>query len=136
MKILGVGEKLPVRSRSIDRVISAFALRNLSDRSGTFLEIYRVLTHGGIGTVIEFSPTESNSVWNPMTIYIKFLLPLFGGILANDLDAYRYLSRTILAFAPPEALVAELTRTGFSNIRSKRLIGGVAVLYTFQKSDG
>ncbi len=136
LQIQGVGEKLPVRSESINRIISAFVLRNLSDRASAFLELHRALAQQGRGALIDFSPPQTKSLWNPINFYLKFILPVAGGILAYDFDAYRYLSRTVLKFPQPDRIEEELAQAGFSVIRSRRLIGGVAVLYTFQKLDG
>lgn len=133
--IQGVGEKLPVRSESIDRVVSAFVLRNLSDRRASFQEIHRVLAKGGLGAVIDFSPPVKGALWHPVNLFLRYVLPLAGGILANDFDAYKYLSRTILAFPAPYQVEKELIETGFCNVRFRRLIGGVAVLYGFRKLD-
>ncbi len=130
--IRGVGEKLPIRSASIDRVVSAFVLRNLRDRESVFDEITRVLVNGGKGALIDFSPPGTRMLGYPVYIYIKYILPLIGGILASDFEAYKYLSRTILAFPQPEVIRLELINANLKNVRARRLMGGVTVLYTFE----
>lgn len=134
-RIRCVGEKLPIGSGRIDRVLSAFVLRNLTDRLQTFRECFRVLKSGGRGAFIDFSTLCNGSMWNPVNVHLKFVLPVIGGLLSGDIAAYRYLSRTIMAFPQPSTIYKELAEAGFTNISYKRLFGGVAVLYTFMRID-
>jgi len=135
-KIVGYGENIPIKDASVNRIMSAFVLRNLSDRSSTFSELNRILKPGGRGVVMDFSPPE-RTIWGGMAYaFIKYGIPGLGGLISGDFPAYRYLSRTILAFPKPEVIAEELKTAGFSSVRYRRLIGGVNVLYSFRKVDG
>jgi len=133
-RMTGVGEQLPLKSASIDRVTSAFVLRNLQSRSATFREIARALKPGGLGALMDFSPGRG---WFGFfaNLYLRWMIPALGGLLAGDLQAYRYLSRTILAFPAPEVICDELRSAGLVEVRQRRLVGAVNVLYTFRKTD-
>jgi len=133
LAVKAVGENLPIASVSIERVVSAFVLRNLQSRIATFTEIERVLVDGGRGALIDFSPPGWKSLLNPLNLYLKYVLPILGGLISGDFEAYKYLSRTIMEFPQPAVIESELTSSGLKRVASKRLIGHVAVLYTFEK---
>ena len=46
---------IPLIDNSVDRVITAFGLRNFSDKSKALSEIYRILRPGGKCVILEFS---------------------------------------------------------------------------------
>jgi len=134
-RIRAVGEELPFRQVSFDAVISAYVLRNLSDRAESFRQIKRILKPGGRGTVIEFSFFEAGLVGFLANLFVRYGIVPIGGILSGDFPAYRYLRRTILSFPKPAGIVAELHEAGLSNIDYRRLPGAAAVLYTFSRND-
>jgi len=126
-------EELPFRPGSFDAVVSAFALRNLSDRQAAIGEMDRVLGAGGRGALTDFSPPKGGLWGGLMRLYLQIILPHWGGLLSGDREAYRYLSRTIFAFPSPEAIVREIASQQLDDVRFRRLTGVVAVLYTFRK---
>lgn len=135
-RIIGMGEELPLKGGKVERVVSAFVLRNVSDRRAAFREVERVLARGGKGALIDFSPPHRSPLGLVVSLYVRYGIPLVGGVISGDPDAYRYLSRTILDFPSPEIVAGELVATGLEGVNWRRLGGGVAVLYTFRKRDG
>ncbi len=133
--VLGAAETLPFLDGSVDRIASAFAVRNFSDRHRAFGEFNRVLVPGGRGAVLEFSPPQDGLPGSVAALYVRVLIPFIGGWISGDPDAYSYLARTIMAFPSPGEIVAELKSAGFENVIAQRLIGGVTVLYTFDRPD-
>ncbi len=132
----GAGEMLPLRNASVDRVTSAFVLRNLRDRMTTFIEIKRVLKPRGVGAIMDFSPPESD-IWGKVALlYIRLGIPLIGRVVTGDAEDYRYLSETILDFPSPETITGEMIQAGLTDVRYRRLMGGVNILYTFRKAGG
>jgi demethylmenaquinone methyltransferase/2-methoxy-6-polyprenyl-1,4-benzoquinol methylase len=133
--IAGVSESLPFRSDSIDRITSAFAIRNFQDRSAAFIEFFRVMRSGAHGSALEMSRPANSLIGIPARWYIRWLVPIIGTLISGDRKAYKYLSYTVLHFPYPEVIVDELRTAGFTNIKGRRLIGGVTALYTFRKPD-
>jgi demethylmenaquinone methyltransferase/2-methoxy-6-polyprenyl-1,4-benzoquinol methylase len=134
-RLIGMGEALPLKSESIDRIASAYVLRNLTDRRTVFDEVHRLLRSGGKGAIIDFSPPGPSILSPILKLVVKVWIPVVGGLLSGEYSAYRYLSRTILAFPSPETIANELEDAGFSSVSHVRLRGGLAVLYTFEKHD-
>lgn len=52
--VAGVGERLPVRTASVDRAVVVDALHHATDQDLVFSEIHRVLKPGGVAVVEEF----------------------------------------------------------------------------------
>jgi len=132
-RIIGIGETLPFPDNSFDRVISAFVLRNLTDRATTFREIQRVLKPGGQGGILEMSPPDNPLLKTGARTYIKHIVPAIGSVVSGDSAAYKYLAGSIMNFPLPGVIVGELQNAGLANVEATRLIGGVTVFYRFSK---
>lgn len=52
--VAGVGERLPVRTSTIDRAVMVDALHHAEDQDAVFRELHRVLRPGGVGVIEEF----------------------------------------------------------------------------------
>lgn len=135
-RVKAVGESLPIRAASIDRVSGAFVLRNLSDRAAAFREVCRVLKPGAVGALMDFSRPPAGLMGWMAKIYIGRVIPALGSLIARDKTAYQYLAQTILAFPPPEVIAAEMVEAGLSEVRFRRLFGQVNILYTFTSPRG
>jgi demethylmenaquinone methyltransferase/2-methoxy-6-polyprenyl-1,4-benzoquinol methylase len=131
--ILGQAEFMPFRARAADRLVAAFAIRNFADRSLVLKEFFRVLAPGGMGVIIEFSRPKPNLWGRCASTYVRWIIPLVGGIVSGDRAAYRYLTDSIMRFPLPEGMVAELEGAGFVSVSARRLTGGIAVLYQFRR---
>jgi demethylmenaquinone methyltransferase/2-methoxy-6-polyprenyl-1,4-benzoquinol methylase len=57
-------------------------------------------------------------------------MPLAGKILAGTREAYVYLPESIRKFPPPEELTRILREIGFIRVTVRRLMNGIAVIYT------
>ena len=109
---VGNAEDIPFPEGSFDLVSVAFGLRNFSEREKTISEIHRVLKQGGILLLLEFSRNESflgKLAW----FYTKGVIPVIGGILTGNREAYNHLWRSIEAFPSPEELSREFEKRGF-----------------------
>lgn len=124
----GDGMALHLPDATFDVVTIAFGLRNMSDRGQALREMRRVLRPGGLVLVLEFS--QPARWFKPFYyFYLQRLLPLIGGRLTGDAEAYRYLNSSIQAFPTRAALEGELRSAGFQRVSSSALTGCTVALH-------
>lgn len=127
--ILGSAEQIPFPDASFDAVTIAFGLRNFDHRAACLQEIRRVLKPGGRLAVLEFA-VPKNPLWRALYLfYFKHAMRLVGKAVGSG-DAYGYLVDSVLAFPRYEALCAEFTAAGFTDVRYEMYSGGIAVCYS------
>jgi demethylmenaquinone methyltransferase/2-methoxy-6-polyprenyl-1,4-benzoquinol methylase len=120
---------LPLRSGSTDAVTITFGIRNVADVAAALVEMSRVLRPGGRVLILEFGLP---SVWllrRLYLLYFRYVLPLLGGLISGDSDAYRYLNRTVESFPYGEQFCALLRGAGFTQVAAQPLTFGVVYLY-------
>jgi demethylmenaquinone methyltransferase/2-methoxy-6-polyprenyl-1,4-benzoquinol methylase len=121
--------RLPVRSGAADVATVAFGLRNLADPRAGIREMARVVRPGGRVLVLEFSTPRSALLGALYRVYFTRVLPLVGGLVSGDREAYRYLPRTVLAWPAPEELQRWFTAAGLERCGHALLTGGIACLH-------
>ena len=105
---------LPVKDASADILSISYGLRNVVDRKEGLEEFYRVLKPGGILVILEFTKLQKETLSSrARDFYMKKILPLIGGLLSKNYEAYNYLPNSIEGFLTKEKLVSELKETGF-----------------------
>ena len=125
--------QLPCKPGSFDVVSIAFGLRNLVDRGAGIAEMARVLRAGGRLLILEFSLPRF-TLWRAIyRTYLKYLLPLIGGLITGSRTAYEYLHDSICEFPSPNQVEAMMRQAGFEDIKIAKLAGGIAVLYIGDK---
>jgi demethylmenaquinone methyltransferase/2-methoxy-6-polyprenyl-1,4-benzoquinol methylase len=87
-------ENLPFPNNYFDAVIVSFGLRNMTHKDKALQEMYRVLNHGGVLFVLEFSKINKQ-LQKLYDIYSFKILPLMGKIIAKDMESYLYLAESI-----------------------------------------
>jgi demethylmenaquinone methyltransferase/2-methoxy-6-polyprenyl-1,4-benzoquinol methylase len=130
----GDAQALPFRDASFGAVTIAFGLRNLPDRAAGLREMQRMLTPGGKVIILEFSRMEHKLLGPLFRIYFHYVLPILGGIISGNFDAYRYLPSSVDDFPNPPELGLELSEAGFENVRYRTLSLGIACLHTGERS--
>jgi demethylmenaquinone methyltransferase/2-methoxy-6-polyprenyl-1,4-benzoquinol methylase len=128
--VCGDGEGLPFPDATFQGITVAFGVRNLGNLEKGLSEMRRVLMSGGKLVVLEFS-RPSNPVFAPLyRWYLHNILPVIGGMISGDRDAYQYLAESIEAFPAPEQVAALMDKTGYRQIRYRPMTMGVVTLYT------
>lgn len=123
---------LPFENDSIDKIIVGYGLRNVKDYERCLGELYRVTRPGGKLVILDMSHPQP---WaDTLTKAYRFvLMPLLGKFIANDPDAYRYLSHSIAFFPNQQGLVQLLEKTGWHAVGYVNHMGGVCARHWGQK---
>jgi demethylmenaquinone methyltransferase/2-methoxy-6-polyprenyl-1,4-benzoquinol methylase len=125
---------LPYETAHFDCVSIAFGLRNVGDHLMAITDMTRVLKPGGRLVILE---TGRSQIWffrHLFDFYFKKVMPLLGGLLTGQKDAYQYLDQSSAAFPFGDQLVKTLQQTGlFANVRATALVGGVSYIYVATK---
>ncbi len=127
--VCGDGERLPLGDHSVDAVMTAFGIRNMTDTGKALDEITRVLSGSGILVILEFSKPGIAVFRHLFQIYFKFILPRIGTWLSGHDSAYYYLPRSVDEFPDPPVFKTMLEKKGFSDIRSFPMMFGVVTVY-------
>ncbi len=132
--VLGNAEKLNFKNNFFDKYSISFCLRNVTLLTKSIKEAYRVLKPGGKYCCLEFSSPKSAFVSKSYKVYKSKVLPVLGDMVANDKNAYEYLSESIDLFPSQEELKAILTSCGFEKVNCINLFNGVVAIHTGYKT--
>ncbi len=125
-------EEIPLKAESVDVYTISFGLRNVTHREKALQEAYRVLRPGG-----KFSCLEFSQVARPLQpfydLYAFRIIPQLGEWIAQDKDAYQYLSESIRTFLTRERLALLMKEAGFQKVRFETYSSGIVALHTGYK---
>jgi demethylmenaquinone methyltransferase/2-methoxy-6-polyprenyl-1,4-benzoquinol methylase len=120
-----VAEKMPLKNESVTNITVAFGVRNFYDIQEGFNSFFRVLKKGGKATVLEFR-LPSNFLFKFIyKFYFKKILPVVGGIISGEKEAYKYLPRSVEEFDEKINLPELLKNSGFGKIEKYNLTLGI-----------
>ena len=125
---------MPFADNSFDAVVCAYGVRNFSDLNTGLQEMYRVLKPNGQLRILEFAMPQNKLVRGVYSLYFSRLMPLVGGWLSGDKQAYEYLFESVNRFLTPEQMQETLQHIGFENVTYKPLTAGVTTLYYATKN--
>jgi demethylmenaquinone methyltransferase/2-methoxy-6-polyprenyl-1,4-benzoquinol methylase len=128
--VCGDAEALPIADRSVDLYTIGFGLRNVTHIERALAEARRVLKTGGRFLCLEFAPAAAPWLAPLYDLYSFHVLPLIGGVVAGDRDAYAYLAESIRRFPSQTALCDLIEAAGLERARFRNLTGGVAALHS------
>jgi demethylmenaquinone methyltransferase/2-methoxy-6-polyprenyl-1,4-benzoquinol methylase len=124
---------LPFPADTFDCVLSAFTVRNLADVVAGFREQCRVARPAGRIVCLELTTPPDPVFAALFRVYFRRLVPLVGGLLAGDRDAYTYLPESVAAFMRPRQLAAAMHTAGLRKIRWSRLGMNTVALHVGEK---
>jgi demethylmenaquinone methyltransferase / 2-methoxy-6-polyprenyl-1,4-benzoquinol methylase len=120
---------LPLRSQSLDLVVTAFGFRNLANYEAGLREFHRVLKPGGQLGILDFSE-PGGLLGKIYAIYFRRVLPAIGRLLCGEEGPYRYLPTSVGNFPPPEEMLAMMRAAGYEDAGWQPYTFGIAGLYT------
>jgi demethylmenaquinone methyltransferase/2-methoxy-6-polyprenyl-1,4-benzoquinol methylase len=120
---------LPFADGAFDACTVAFGLRNMPDYGLALAEMTRVLRPGGRFVCLEMTPLRTPLVGTAFGWYFERVVPLLGGLLSGDPEAYRYLPVSVAAFPDAPALASMMERAGLTDARFRKLGGGTVALH-------
>jgi demethylmenaquinone methyltransferase / 2-methoxy-6-polyprenyl-1,4-benzoquinol methylase len=126
----GASENIKFPGSTFDIAMSSFGVRNFADTLAGLKEMGRVLRNGGIIMVLEFSRPSRFPFSQLYRLYFLHVLPLIGRIFSKNRSAYRYLPETVMRFPENTEFLDLLKSAGFTEVKQKRLTGGIASIYT------
>ncbi|MCM1151203.1 MAG: bifunctional demethylmenaquinone methyltransferase/2-methoxy-6-polyprenyl-1,4-benzoquinol methylase UbiE [Alistipes sp.] len=129
----GDAEHLAAAEASFDAATVAFGVRNFGDLDAGLRELARTLKPGGRIVILEFSRPRNRLFRALYEFYTRRILPLVGGAVSHDRQAYAYLPASVGEFPAPQAFLERMARAGFRDCRARSLSGGIARIYTGEK---
>jgi demethylmenaquinone methyltransferase / 2-methoxy-6-polyprenyl-1,4-benzoquinol methylase len=123
---------LPLRSSSLDLVVTAFGFRNLANYEAGLREFYRVLKPGGRLGILEFSE-PGGLVGKAYAVYFRRVLPWIGRLICGKDGPYSYLPTSVGKFPPPAEMVRLMGECGYRDAAWRPYTFGIAGLYTARR---
>lgn len=115
---------------TFDVVSISFGIRNVADPLKALSEMARVVKPGGRVMVLEFGQATVPGFAQVYNFYSEKVLPIIGGLVTGQKDAYVYLQKSSANFPCREEFLDLMKKTGqFSATSSKSLTGGIAYIY-------
>jgi len=125
---------LPFRDGVADCVVDAFLLRHVPSLPDAFVEFKRVLRSGGEVASLELTQ-PTNPVFRPVFGFLfRNLIPLLGGLVSGNYEAFRYLPQSLRPYPGHEELLAIMRGAGYKNVRCRLMWGGAVAVHAGTKS--
>ena len=124
---------LPLRSQSLDLIVTAFGFRNLANYDAGLREFHRVLKPGGQLGILEFSE-PGGLLGKIYAVYFHRVLPAIGRLICGRNGPYNYLPASVGAFFRPPELLELMRKSGYDQCHWQPYTFGIAGLYTATRS--
>lgn len=116
---------------SFDGAITAFCIRNVTDRKRGLAEIYRVVRPGGLVVVLELTQPLGPIMKPLFGLYGAVVMPLLTAVLSSR-PAYKYLTDSMADFPNPHEILRLFSEVGFVNRKYDHMTGGIVTLFEGQ----
>ena len=121
---------LPFSDNSFDAVVSGFLMRNVTDVASALAEQVRVCKSGGRVLILEIPRPADNLFGNLFRLYFHNVVPILGGLITGQSDAYTYLPSSADAFLRPEELKSAMEQAGLRLISYTMLMFKTVALHS------
>jgi demethylmenaquinone methyltransferase/2-methoxy-6-polyprenyl-1,4-benzoquinol methylase len=125
--------RLPFADGAFDAVVTAFALRNVTDIPVAFSEMARVTGTGGRVACLEIAKPRMSLFRRLFSFYFYRLVPLLGGWITGQRSAYTYLPHSLTAFLTPDEILGVMGSAGWCDGSYRRLMLGAVAVHTAVK---
>lgn len=120
---------LPFADNAFDAVASGFLLRNVTSVSQALAEQRRVCRVGGRVLILDV-PRPADNLWGSVfCFYFHHVVPLLGGFITGQRDAYSYLPASADAFLRPAELQVEMESVGLREVKYTLLMFKTVALH-------
>ena len=120
---------LPLKSASLDLIVTAFGFRNLANYEAGLREFNRVLKPGGQLGILEFSE-PGGLLGKAYAVYFRRVLPAIGRLICGKNGPYNYLPTSVGNFPSPAEMLHLMQSTGYEQCAWQPYTFGIAGLYT------
>ena len=124
---------LPLRSSSLDLIVTAFGFRNLANYEAGLREFNRVLKPVGQLGILDFSE-PGGLIGKAYAVYFRRVLPAIGRLVCGKNGPYNYLPTSVGNFPPPAEMLALMQATGYEECAWQPYTFGIAGLYTAMRA--
>jgi demethylmenaquinone methyltransferase/2-methoxy-6-polyprenyl-1,4-benzoquinol methylase len=107
---------LPFPDNMFDAVVSGFLIRNVTSVPQALAEQKRVCKPGGRILILEIPRPPDNFFGALFRFYFHNLVPVVGGFISGQRDAYAYLPASAEAFLRPDELKVEMETAGLHDV--------------------
>jgi demethylmenaquinone methyltransferase/2-methoxy-6-polyprenyl-1,4-benzoquinol methylase len=130
---------LPLRSASLDLIVSAFGFRNLANYEAGLREFHRVLKPGGQLGILDFSE-PGGVLGKAYALYFHRVLPVIGHAICasssrDKANPYNYLPVSVGNFPRPPAMLRLMNETGYEKCAWQPYTFGIAGLYSASRAE-
>jgi len=130
--VAGLARALPFPDDSMDAVVCAFGMRNVTFVKPALKEVLRVLKAGG-----RFYCLEVSRPWTPVRplyrAYCRYLVPRLGRWITNVPEIFDYLVASVLEFPDAEECKRLLEAMGFTDVYYRGLTMNVVCIHVGTK---
>ncbi|MHB1413905.1 MAG: class I SAM-dependent methyltransferase [Chloroflexota bacterium] len=131
--VAGDALALPFPAETFDCLTTGFAMRNVTSVPAALAEMARVLRPGGRAACLELTPPRGRLFPPLFRLYFGHFVPLLGGLVSGQADAYAYLPASLVGFPTAEKLAMLMREAGFSRVEYRRLALGTVALHVGTK---
>lgn len=128
-------EQLPFADASFDLVTAAFGVRNFGDVAVGLAQARRVLKPGGELVILEFTEPTAPVFSQLYRFYFKHILPVLGGMISGNRQAYSYLPESVASFPQHDGFLKLMREAGFDRESVTPLTLGICAVYQGQKAN-
>lgn len=122
--------RLPFPDDTFDCITTGFAMRNVVDIKGAFVEMRRVVKPGGRVVCLEVAKPKFVLFRVFHQLYFNQIVPFIGGIVGGAKEAYTYLPDSAKNFPPPEQLKTIMEQAGLQTVQFRRMSFGAVAVHT------
>ncbi len=122
-------ERIDLQTGSVDAATIGFGIRNFEHPERGLSELFRTIKSGGHLVILEFSNPQNRLIAGFYRFYSHRLLPIIGGAVSHNREAYEYLPDSVDKFPAPDEFVRMLETAGFVDVIKHPQSFGIAHIY-------